>query len=194
MYPPSDPAGLVGVVLCGGRSTRMGRDKAQLKTSDGKTFSDVAIERLKPLCDHVCFSSSRPMPGEHPTIVDPPDSHGPISGLLASLEYAARRGGCGCLVNPVDTPRLTTGDLQRLVDSFRHHTREIICATSHPQATFLEPLIAIYPIGVIATLHAAIGQKHYSLQNVLRQHGCVRVALPKTSCRNFNTPSDLAEL
>ena len=47
---------LLGVVLCGGRSSRMGQDKAMLPHPSGGTFATHAADRLAKICDQVCIS------------------------------------------------------------------------------------------------------------------------------------------
>jgi len=185
---------LLGVVLCGGRSSRMGRDKAMLETSDAGTFLQVAIDRLKSVCNEACLSAAEPYAISAHTVIDPPRSHGPISGLAASLDYAAERGFGGCLVNPVDTPHLSTDDLGLLVEAAAGKRDKIICAVAGPQARFVEPLIAVYPVAAAKLLHAAIDRRRYGLQSVIAQAGCVRVVLSPAACRNFNSPSDLSDL
>lgn len=184
---------LLGVVLCGGRSKRMGRDKAGLSVADGRSFLQVATERLHPLCDRVCVSAQRPLPPTLCTIVDPPNSHGPISGIDASLNYAQLNGFAACLFNPIDTPCLDVDDLRLLVQAWRSDPTEIICAVAGQNAQYVEPLIAIYPLRHGKNIRAAIERERYSLQTLITELGCVRVVLPPTSCRNFNTPADLTD-
>ena len=50
--------GLAGVVLCGGRSARMGVDKATI-TFDGTTLLERALARLDAVCDPVLIAAGR---------------------------------------------------------------------------------------------------------------------------------------
>ncbi len=55
--PPTRPSGArlptTGVVLAGGRSTRLGQDKALLRLTGGQTMLEATIERLRSLVDEV---------------------------------------------------------------------------------------------------------------------------------------------
>ncbi|MCO8121735.1 molybdenum cofactor guanylyltransferase [Stieleria sp. TO1_6] len=182
---------LLGVVLCGGRSLRMGRDKADLIAPDGRSYLDLACQRLAELCPAVCLSAATPRESPHPTLVDPPDSHGPISGILMALEHARLHRFAGCLINPVDTPDLAVHDLQTLIDTHRCHPDNIVCAIAEPDASYLEPLIAIYPIQSAPSLRAAIERGQFGLQRYLRDRDIVPVPLGAAACRNVNSPTDL---
>ncbi len=191
-----DPNGgkLLGVVLCGGKSTRMGRDKALIRTRDGRRFLDLAVDRLQRVCGQVCLSGRRDPQWDSCTIADPPIPHGPISGLVASLDHAARQGFIGCVFNPVDTPHLTAENVQSLVDAFGNQPERLVCAVAGPHAERVEPLIAVYPVSAAGTFRDAIDRGRYGLQRILAESDCVRIVLPPQACRNFNTPADLTDV
>lgn len=191
---PNSDLRLLGVVLCGGRSKRMGRDKADLTTDSGSTFLNLAYLRLNTLCENVCLSESRDRDHDILRIADPPVSHGPISGIDASLCYAKLHGYDACVFNPVDTPRLTIDAMKTLVEAFCSNPLQIVCAVSDESVRYIEPLIAIYPVGVSDAIHDAINCGHYRLQKVLATFTVTRVTLPADVCRNVNTPSDFNQL
>lgn len=187
---------LLGVVLCGGASKRMGQDKAMLVGSSKRTFLQVAHDRLSKVCDSVCLSASSTNASAYQRaidceiIVDPDESYGPITGITQSLSHARTRHFEGCLFNPVDTPALTDDDLLTLLKAYQSTPANVICAIAGSESTRLEPLIAIYPICVLETLQTAIENGHYGLQRVLQQMPVERVTLSTQSCRNINTPTD----
>ena len=79
---------MTGLVLAGGRSTRMGRDKALLEW-DGVALVDRTTATLRKVCDEVLIASGDGArlgrPGE---IADALPDAGPLGGLLAALEAA----------------------------------------------------------------------------------------------------------
>ena len=172
----------------------MGRDKADLTTLDGRSFLDHACERLKFHCPVVCVSSGGNRATNHKQIADPPDAHGPISGIHASLRFARQENFDACLFNPVDTPFLTSNDLERLVQMFRHNRDKIVCAVAAGSTRSVEPLIAIYPIEFETAIGQSIALGQYSLWRLLDTLPIVHVALTPHACQNINTPSDLKEL
>jgi molybdopterin-guanine dinucleotide biosynthesis protein A len=189
-----DPPKLLGVVLCGGKSTRMGSDKALIRTRDGTRFLDLAVDRLRQVCGDVCLSGRRDHRWQGCTIADPPAPRGPISGVVASLEHAASHGFHGCVFNPVDTPHLTAENMRALVAAFVDQPDRVVCAAAGPQATRVEPLIAVYPTSVAARFRHAVDRGQYGLQRILAELDCARVVLPPQSCRNLNTPADLTDV
>ncbi|MCS7465573.1 molybdenum cofactor guanylyltransferase [Stieleria sp. ICT_E10.1] len=182
---------LLGVVLCGGASKRMGRDKAALTTRQGQTFLDHACRRLQAHCQTVCVSSSPERDIDVQRIPDPPDSHGPISGIHASLSFAVEHGFDACVFTPVDTPSLTSTDLQTLIDVYANHREQVVCAVSDQTGGHIEPLIAIYPVTLVDIIGTSIDAGQYSPRRLLRSLPIITVPLSAASCHNINTPSDL---
>jgi molybdopterin-guanine dinucleotide biosynthesis protein A len=100
----------IGIVLAGGLSSRMGRDKALLPWGDG-TLLDHMIGLLKESgLASVIVCGERP---GYPSVADPEPNQGPgiaISHLLASLAPDA-----WALIVPVDMPLLTPALIRRLL-------------------------------------------------------------------------------
>ncbi|MFZ9585671.1 MAG: molybdenum cofactor guanylyltransferase [Pseudohongiellaceae bacterium] len=120
---PSEPAAaaprpLLGVVLAGGRSSRMGRDKAELPWQ-GQTLLDhtlALLARLQPVCLRV---SGR---AHALGIADLHPLSGPPGAVLSVLEWLHARGeldGRALLLLPVDMPLLQEATLQRLLAAVR---------------------------------------------------------------------------
>lgn len=101
---------LIGIVIAGGKSTRMGQDKALLEIA-GVT----QLERCKQLlrdagCQQVYVSRN-----SAECVADKQPGKGPLGGLLSvlhTLELASQR----LLIVPVDMPLLTAAALQFLLD------------------------------------------------------------------------------
>jgi molybdopterin-guanine dinucleotide biosynthesis protein A len=104
----------IGVVLAGGRSTRMGRDKADVEWRCGQTLLERAIERADDAgCERVIVSGDRPT---HDHVVDHRPGAGPLGGLASVLaERAKTLTGRLLLVLPLDMPMLETATLRRLL-------------------------------------------------------------------------------
>jgi molybdenum cofactor guanylyltransferase len=79
------------LILAGGNSRRMGRDKATL-AAGGRTLVEHLAERLSPVVDDVLVSVGRATPGlgEYPLVVDRFPGLGPLAGIHAGL-LAARQ-------------------------------------------------------------------------------------------------------
>ncbi len=181
---------LLGIVLCGGRSSRMGRDKAGLPhPAGGGTFLQHAISRLESICDAVVVSgkSDADCPGSV-ALEDPVAHRGPATGVAAALDYARENSFSACLVTPVDTPFLSQDDLQRLKDAWRACGRLTVA-----QSDRTEPLIAIYPTELAEELARLAKSDDRSLFRWVESQDHAAVAITARSCRNINSPGDLTD-
>jgi molybdenum cofactor guanylyltransferase len=101
----------IGVVLAGGQSSRMGRDKALLSWQ-GRPLIEHQIAVLKAAgADTVRVSGHRP---DYQGIADPVAHAGPLGGIAG---IAAVCDDAELLIIPVDMPRLRPDLLQRLLVS-----------------------------------------------------------------------------
>lgn len=179
--PESDP---VGIVLAGGRSRRMGTDKATLSwPSDGGTLSwlDHARRRLNTLCADVVVSGNTSLP-------DTDDSRpGPLAGFCAALhQYPGRV----CLFLPVDMPLVPVGELQRLAQSERPHA-------CYADSLFPLRITADEPASqAVQGCLAATDPRHRSVKALLsRLSGLVTLQpLDPALMVNANTPEDLVRI
>ncbi len=107
---------LHGLVLAGGMSSRMGRDKACLELGQ-QTYLQTAVAALEPLCDRVWVSGDYP---DWPCIGDldwlkERQLRGPLAGIYSVLsQLADTTEVSGLLVIPVDMPLLDQAHLEQL--------------------------------------------------------------------------------
>ena len=186
---------LLGVVLCGGKSSRMGRDKSTIRHADGRTFIEHAIARLQPLCNEVCIAGKAESQPNVPVLPDPAPHQGPIFGVLQAIEYAATRFTAtgkheACLITPVDMPYLTAEDLKKIISAWQLHDC-LSCAICGPEQK-RQPLVAIYPVklGPAVASHA---KSDSSLMRWTEVQRAIEVPLAESHCRNINRPIDLKQ-
>ncbi len=104
---------LSAFVLAGGRSSRMGRDKAFLELA-GRTLLDRALETCRPLCPIVRIVGPQEKFAAHgATVEDTYPDRGPLGGIHAALSHSATSHN---LVLGVDLPFVTTAFLRYLVE------------------------------------------------------------------------------
>ena len=97
-----------GYVLAGGRSSRMGRDKALLELA-GRPLVFHAVTKLRRVCAEVHILSSRPeLEAFAPLVRDLHEGCGPMGGLEAALEHSRHEWN---LFMPVDMPFLPSAFL-----------------------------------------------------------------------------------
>jgi molybdopterin-guanine dinucleotide biosynthesis protein A len=179
---------LLGVVLCGGQSTRMGRDKATLPHPDGGTFLQHAIDRIKQVTDEVVISGGNVELDDVPTIADSVAHQGPVQGIAKSVDHAKAHKFSACLVTPVDVPGLSVGDLCQLRDHWRSSGKLTIARSDR-----IEPLIGIYPVGFAEDLQQLARSTDRSLFRWIRTQDYTPLPFPALRVRNINTPEDLSE-
>lgn len=104
---------LSAFVLAGGRSSRMGRDKAFLELG-GRTLLDRALEACRPLCPTVAIvGPEEKFAAYGATVQDIYPDRGPLAGIHAALSHSATSHN---LVLGVDLPFVTTAFLRYLVE------------------------------------------------------------------------------
>lgn len=166
---------LLGVVLAGGLSSRMGRDKAMLDFR-GRSLLRHQVDLLAPLCSRVIVSGDY---AGFDCIADQGDRCGPVGGLYAVSRHMP---GTAMLVVPVDMPQLSQAVLVRLLQN---------PAACHFEA---QPLPAFFPDAsqVVTAIQRMLAEPElgFSLRR-LHQH-LASAALDSSGFGplNINTPAD----
>jgi molybdopterin-guanine dinucleotide biosynthesis protein A len=149
-------APLHGLVLAGGRSTRMQRDKAAIEYRPGETQLDAAMKLLAPRVARAFVSVRADQAGDaarsrHPRIVDRGDVEGPIAGIRAALD---EHPGAAWLVLACDLPFLDARTLDALIAGRDVAGDATAFRSSHDGLP--EPLCAIYEPASVAAIDAHI--------------------------------------
>jgi molybdopterin-guanine dinucleotide biosynthesis protein A len=184
------------VLLAGGESQRMGKDKATVLFR-GKLLWEKQLDLLRKLEPEEILVSARTDPPWRPddvqVVTDDPPSRGPLSGLAASL---AKMRSAHLLALAIDMPFMSEIYLRYLCDQIEPGIGVVPkidnCA---------EPLAAIYPQEAAGEVRAALSGTDYSLQTLtsrLAETGKLR-AIPVTEQNrklflNVNALADLATL
>ena len=147
---------LFGLVLAGGRSTRMQRDKAALEYSPGRTQLDVAMELLAPRTVRAFVSVRADQAQEraragYPLILDRGGVEGPAAGILAAF---AEHPGTAWLVLACDLPFLDGATLDHLLGARAPDADATAFRSAHDGLP--EPLCAIYEPRAAAKLAAQV--------------------------------------
>ena len=184
---------LGAVLLAGGESRRMGKDKATA-LFQGKPLWQVQLSLLQEVQPAEIFLSARSDPDWRPAdvkfVADEPPSRGPLSGVAASLGWIRTRH---LLALAIDMPFMNEKYLR------------FFCDQTEPGRGVLpmigdraEPLAAIYPVEARVDLVAALSGSDFLLQTAtqrLVQAGRLRVTpvaeAEKEFFRNLNEPADL---
>lgn len=141
-----------GLVLAGGKSTRMGRDKGTIVYHDIPQ-RDYLFRLINPLCDKTFYSIREDQIGEfnkeEALIVDDNEYRGPLNGILSAHK---RYPKVAWMVIACDLPFIDTQMVKKLLDERDEHCFATTFSVS--QSGLPEPLAAIWePAG----LKGAIG-------------------------------------
>lgn len=182
-----------GLLLLGGRSSRMGQDKALLRHPDGRALWQRGVALLSACCDQVylslrhdqdtaflreAFSTASILRDEAG------NSDGPIAGLLAAFRCAP---ASRWLVMSCDLPRVDEATLRHLIRS--HHQDEPFLAYRSEFDGRPEPLCAIYAPAAHHLFQKSNERQICCPRKILIQHQC-RLLEPITlrALENTNTP------
>jgi molybdenum cofactor guanylyltransferase len=183
---------LTAVLLAGGDSRRMGRDKATIVVR-GEPLWQRQIELLRDLQPDKILVSVRKEPAWLPVdaelVLDEPPFRGPLGGLTRALE---RMQTSHLVALAVDMPFMTSEQMRVVWGE-----ATLGCGVLPMIGDRAEPLAAIYPREAGGDLRNALAGTNFSLQSVSRtlvQQGTLRVfqVPPEDSerYRSVNEPGD----
>ena len=181
----------LGAILTGGKSTRMGEDKALVEL-DGKPMGIWVAEALEAAGLEVATFGGHRRVGEYETIADPPGMHGPLAGLMTALDYSEHRP---VFIAAVDQPLLQPHTVQALLSSWTHDA-VIPWDNDRPQVT-----CAVYRATCLPTIRKITSVNPEASVRDLLEYVNVHYVQPAEwaewgedgrSWRSIDTPEDLA--
>lgn len=184
---------LYGLVLTGGKSKRMGQDKALLMIN-AKSQTEYAYDLLSEFCAKV-FVSCRPdqadLPGRKdlPQILDKPayNDIGPLAGILSAMEEHPR---VPWIVLGCDLPFVTKSTIEKLI--LNQNPGKFATAYISAHDGLPEPLCAIYEPADRQNILNFVKQGVHCPRKIMINSETELIAQddPK-SLENINTPEDL---
>ncbi|REA57509.1 molybdenum cofactor guanylyltransferase [Dyadobacter luteus] len=184
---------LYGLVVGGGESQRMGKDKAFLTYYEKpQCFHLTDLLKNEPaLCEQVFISCNEKQQHLIPAAYQPlPDktaykSNGPIASLLTAFE---KYPGNDFLIVGCDYPLLSIRELRSFLNTIR---RESIAATFYNNENKYEPLIGWYSAQCAPLLMQFYREGNRSLQHFLRQNNAEKyVPEQLETMKSADTPED----
>jgi molybdopterin-guanine dinucleotide biosynthesis protein A len=170
-----------GVLLTGGASRRMGRDKASI-VLDGETLAERSARVLLEVCERVTVLGPAPILGL-PFLPDREAHGGP---LMALAEFEP--SGDYVVILACDMPNVNAETLRFLVHNLGGADACVPLAEGR-----LQPTCAVYRADALATIRSLCADGSRSLMAWLDTLRVVDVPVDPTIVRNVNFPSDLGD-
>lgn len=163
---------LAMIVLAGGASSRMGREKSDLLLN-GRTFLETQIAKGKQLGVNRIYVSGYHGEGcTEEIVMDRIKERGPLGGLEACLSKAAGDGADRCLVLGVDTPLVPVSELQNLIQSASADDQNRVTLLRHNGKE--ESLMAVYETSLSSDIRAFLECGQASVFRFLNEIGYSR--------------------
>jgi len=184
---------LTGIILAGGKSRRLGMNKANAMVK-GKKLIEYPIQLLDKYCHQLLISSNQPLPFPYPVVPDIRKEQGPMVGIYSCLLRSVTPYN---IVFSCDMPLLKEEIVELLIA--RIERNKIIVPVHHNN--LMEPLCAIYPTHTARPMFECIQQNQLTLHEFIlaQQHIIVTISnklkyWSEDLFFNVNTPEDLEKL
>jgi len=169
-----DNKDITGIILAGGKSSRMGTDKGFIELDD-TTFISLIINAMKPLVNEIIIVSNNPEYDAfgYKRINDLIKDSGPLAGLYSGLYHSKTENN---LVLSCDVPLIKTFVLEQLIN-FDNENFEVVQLQSQGKTM---PLIAMYKKQCL----------HKCLELLDNNERRLRVAVAQLNTKTINNDSE----
>lgn len=199
--PADEPPPVLGLLLAGGLSRRMGGGDKSLRLLGGRTILERVITRARPQVDALVLNANGD-PARFarfglPVLPDAVEGYaGPLAGVLTGLEWARDHlPGCRWVVSiATDTPFFPADLVARFLAAVAAENAELACAASGGRT---HPVFGLWPTALADALRQSLVEE--GLRKIDAWTARYRVAtvaygtLPVDPFFNTNRPEDLAE-
>jgi molybdopterin-guanine dinucleotide biosynthesis protein A len=183
---------ITGIILAGGKSTRMGFDKGMAELN-GKPMVGWVIAALQGVCNHIIIISNTANYEQlgYPVYADLYKNTGPLGGIFSGLTYTSTEYN---LVVACDMPFINTDIFNLLLKYASNHSIVVPSVNSR-----FEPLCAFYHKHTRHKMEELLLQKIWKMQEVIREFTYKEIKvedlLPDPHMfANINTPSELKQI
>lgn len=182
---------ITGIILCGGKSSRMGMDKGMV-IYKGKPMIEYVIDLLQPFCSEIIISANSDVYNQlgFQVVHDTYKEIGPLGGIISTLEVSNTKWN---MVLSCDMPHLTAGLIHALISACQENYECIVPNYNSK----IEPLGSLYSTSCLSKLKESADNNKYKLQSIIRGLNTSFVNVDELILRhsnmflNINTQSDL---
>jgi len=189
---------ITGLILAGGRGSRMGGADKGLQNHRGIPLAMHALMRLSPQVGHMMVNANRNL-GAYESFGVPvwpdalPDFPGPLAGFLAGLEHCETPY---LVTVPCDTPNFPDDLVRRLGDALVREDAEIaMAATREGDTVQVQPVFCLMKTPLMESLVRFTQSGQRKIDRWTAQHRCIEVVFDDAAAFfNANTADELRQL
>ena len=197
-----DTQDITGLILAGGRGSRMGGADKGLESHHGVPMAMHALLRLAPQVGTVMINANRNL-GAYESMGVPvwpdslPDYAGPLAGFLSGLEHCETPY---LVTVPCDSPLFPADLVQRLAQALAAADAEIAMAatregTTTQQRLQVQPVFCLIKTELLESLVRFTQSGQRKIDKWTALHRCVEVPFDDPQAfANANTPDELQQL
>ena len=189
---------ITGLILAGGRGSRMGGVDKGLQSHHGMPLAMHALLRLAPQVGEVMINANRNL-GAYESMGVPvwpdtlPDHPGPLAGWLAGMEHCETPY---LLTVPCDSPHFPLDLAARLAAALAQADADIaMAATLEDGRVQVQPVFCLLKSTLLESLVRYLNGGQRKIDQWTAQHACTTVVFDDTPAFfNANTADDLRAL
>ncbi|PLX01611.1 MAG: molybdenum cofactor guanylyltransferase [Marinilabiliales bacterium] len=183
---------VTGIILAGGYSSRMGKDKGLIKYQ-GKHLINYSVKVFRQFCDEIIISSNSKNYDFLPykIVKDKVPTQGPLAGIYSCMLESSNDIN---LILPCDTPNVK----KELFDYILQNVQNYETVVPYETEGKLEPLCAYYNKSLLPVFKKFIDDKNYRIPDIYKIVKFKALEINKqlsfyseTLFKNINYPEDL---
>jgi molybdenum cofactor guanylyltransferase len=181
--------GITGLIIAGGKSTRMGGNNKALRLLNGRPMIEWVIDRIRPQIDDLMINTNSNQNTlaalGYPIVTDIiPNHRGPLAGLHAAMTRATT-SLIACV--PCDAPLLPIDLIARLHAVLANAD---IAVARTPAS--LQPAFLLCRTSLGQSIEEYLAEGRYAMRHWMARHHCVEVNFgDEEAFANINTPADI---
>jgi len=185
----SAPSAIFGLVLAGGKSSRMGRDKGLIEFY-GKPHREYVFDMLGGICENVFLSCKhdKDIPEKLNPLADRLDMESPLNGIMSAFQL---KSDVAWLTVPVDMPLIDVSVIQYLLA--QRDPAYVATCFFDSDGQNPEPLVTLWETKAHPELLTFYNAGQTSPRKFLKEAKVNIIPPPSTNIFiNINSPEDLA--
>ena len=175
------------VIFAGGKSSRMGQDKALLPFGDCSSMAAFQYRKLQPLFQNVYLSAKTDkFDFEAPVLLDRYSESSPMVALASIFEILDIEAA---LILSVDMPLIEVSEIEKMRTYYTQQSQPDILIAQSPRGA--EPLFGIYRHTVLPHVQALLGKDIHKMGALFKRVQTKQLSFAESShFANVNTPQE----